>query len=163
MATDRVQRLVDQWAPERPDLDLETMATVARLLLAGRLVGARLARNAEELGLTVAEGDILFTLRRAGEPYRRLPSELSADLMVSSGTLTSRLDRLEDLGLIGRIPNPDDRRSTAVELTSAGLELVESAVTAHVEDEQRVLEPLSAKERRQLDRALRKLVEGLGG
>ena len=137
------------------------MATVARLLSAARLMEGRLTAHAEALGLSLAEGDILFTLRRAGSPYRRLPSELSADLMVSSGTMTSRLDRLENRGLIRRIANPDDRRSTAVALTAAGRDLTDAAVTEHVADEVRMLEPLNAEERRRLDRALARLIEGL--
>jgi DNA-binding MarR family transcriptional regulator len=162
MAVDRIQRLVGQWVAERPDLDLDAMATVARLLAAARLVERRLTAHAEALGLSLAEGDILFTLRRAGSPYRRLPSQLSADLMVSSGTLTSRLDRLENRGFVRRVANPEDRRSTAVELTPAGFDLTDTAVTEHVADEVRMLAPLTVEERRRLDQTLTRLIETLG-
>jgi DNA-binding MarR family transcriptional regulator len=158
---DRVGRLVAQWEAERPDLDLETMASAARVMAAGQLVSAQVEALAGEYGMSRAEGDLLFTLRRAGAPYRLLPSQLSGALLVSSGTMTSRLDRLEARGLIRRVPNPDDRRSVAVELTRRGLALVDEAVTRHVDAEREMLAPLSARERATLDRLLAKLIERL--
>ena len=155
---DEIERLVQQWAPERPDLDLGTMATVARLLLLGRLLNEVVGALAAEYGLQQAEGDVLFTLRRAGPPYRLSPSALSSSLLVSSGTLTSRLDRLESKGLIERVPNPDDRRSVEVQLRPEALKLVDEAVTAHVANERRILAALSERERAALDRAASKLI-----
>jgi len=90
-----------------------------------------------------------------------LPSQLSAALLVSSGTMTSRLDRLERLGLIRRVPNPEDRRSVEIELTPEGVRLVDAAVSAHVAAEQAMLAPLSTRERQQLDRLMIKLAGGL--
>jgi DNA-binding MarR family transcriptional regulator len=159
---DHVGTLVEQWRTVRPDLDIDTMATVARLIDVARLINARIEAGAEKAGISIAEGDLLFTLRRGGAPERRmLPSQLSAALLVSSGTMTSRLDRLERLGLIRRVPNPEDRRSVEIELTSDGVRLVDAAVTAHVAAEQEMLEPLSDRERAQLDRLTTKLAAGL--
>jgi DNA-binding MarR family transcriptional regulator len=161
VASARIDELVEQWRAERPDLDLEAMATVARLLhVAARLRG-ELDALAGEYGVLVAEADILFALRRAGPPYRLLPSELSEALLVSSGTLTNRLDRLEDKGLVERSPNPDDRRSVAVGLTDRGRELTEDAVTKHVANERRMLAGLSERELRTLDRLTAKLLDHL--
>jgi DNA-binding MarR family transcriptional regulator len=159
--TDDIDRLVAQWAGERPDLDLETMGRVARLMHLGRRIGEEVAATGGRYGITVAEGDILFTLRRSGAPYRLSPSQISAALLVPSGTLTSRLDRLEAKGAIQRVANPSDRRSMEVQLTEAALELVDQAVTQHVANEQRVLSALSERERAQLDRLARKLLDGL--
>jgi len=155
---DEIQRLVEQWRPERPDLDLDAMATIARLLTLGRLLEGVTAELAAEHGLQPAEGDILFTLRRAGPPYRLSPSAISESLLVSSGTLTSRLDRLERKELIKRVPHPEDRRSVEVELTPKALKQVDEAVTVHVGNETRILEALSARERAALDRSTSQLI-----
>jgi DNA-binding MarR family transcriptional regulator len=91
-----------------------------------------------------------------------LPSKLSESLLVSSGTLTNRLDRLEGKGLVARHPNPDDRRSVEVALTERGRKLTDEAVTAHVENERRILAALSDRERATLDRLAAKLLAGMG-
>jgi DNA-binding MarR family transcriptional regulator len=159
----RVDELVEQWRAQRPDLDLDAMATVARILrLAGEL-RRRLDALAARYDVLVSEADVLFTLRRAGDPYRLLPSELSESLLVSSGTLTNRLDRLEGKGLIERRPNPDDRRSVEVALTRRGLELTEEAVTEHVASERRMLAGISDRERQTLDRLTAKLLDHVAG
>lgn len=155
---DEIQGLVEQWRAERPDLDLEAMATIARLLTLGRLLDGVIAELAAEHGLQPAEGDVLFTLRRSGAPYRLSPSAISESLLVSSGTLTSRLDRLERKRLVARVPHPEDRRSVEVELTPQALKLVDEVVSVHVRNEQRILEALSERERAALDRAASKLI-----
>ena len=155
---DEIQQLVEQWRPERPDLDLGAMATIARLLQLGRLLEGAVAELGAEHGVQPAEGDILFTLRRSGPPYRLSPSAISESLLVSSGTLTSRLDRLERKGLIKRVPHPEDRRSVEVELTPRARKQVDEAVTVHVRNEQRILEALSERERAALDRSASKLI-----
>ncbi|MDQ2631281.1 MAG: MarR family transcriptional regulator [Actinomycetota bacterium] len=154
---DRVEALVAQWEAERPDLDLETMALAARLLGVGRMIDARIGALAAEHGMTVGEGDILLTLRRSGAPYRLLPTQLTGSLLVSSGTMTNRLDRLERRGLVERVPNPEDRRSVEIALTDEGRELVDAVIGEHVAREQEMLAPLSARERETLTRILRKL------
>ncbi|HEX6116383.1 MAG TPA: MarR family transcriptional regulator [Solirubrobacterales bacterium] len=156
-----IDELVGQWRAERPDLDLDAMATVARLLHLGAAVRRELGALAAEYDVLVPEADILFTLRRSGPPYRLLPSELSEALLVSSGTLTNRLDRLESKGLVERHPNPDDRRSVEVALTEPGRRLADEAVTAHVENERRMLAALSPPERKALDELTSKLLAGL--
>jgi DNA-binding MarR family transcriptional regulator len=139
------------------------MATIARALTLGRMVEGRLEGLADSYGLGLAEGDLLFTLRRAGMAHRMLPSQLSASLLVSSGTMTARLDRLEARDLIRRVPNPDDRRSVLVELTDLGREVADEAVTQHVAAEQSMLEALSKRDRLELDRLLSTLIEHLSG
>jgi DNA-binding MarR family transcriptional regulator len=154
---DRVDALVSQWQAERPDLDLDTMALAARLLGVGRMIDARIGALAAEHGMNVGEGDILLTLRRAGAPHRLSPTQLTDSLLVSSGTMTNRLDRLERRGLVERVPNPEDRRSVAIALTESGRQLVDEVLGEHVAREQEMLAPLSARERETLTRILRKL------
>ncbi|MBN1527673.1 MAG: MarR family transcriptional regulator [Thermoleophilaceae bacterium] len=158
---DSIDALAAQWAAERPDLDHETMATVARLMRVGALLRGRVGELARSEGLQVGEGDVLLTLRRAGAPYRLSPSRLARSTLVATGTMTNRLDRLERRGLVRRIPHPSDRRGLEVELTPEGFELVDSMVGKHVANEQELLSPLSARERDALVRSTRKLLAHL--
>lgn len=155
---DAVDELIDQWRRERPDLSLEPMATFGRL---GRFM-AFANRSIEtvfaEYGLGIGEFDVLAALRRAGDPFERKPTDLARTLMLSPAGMTSRVDRLEAAGHVQRRNDPDDRRSWIISLTPAGLELVDRAVTAHVRNEARLLEALTAEERRGLDAALRRLL-----
>ncbi len=159
---DRIDALVAQWATQRPDLDTSVMAVVGRLVAVGELIGRRLDHAASQYGLDRGQGDVIFTLRRAGPPYRLSPSRLSSSLLVTSGTMTNRLDRLEERGLIARVPNPTDRRGMDVQLTDEGVRLADEAVTRHVADEEELLAPLSAREREDLVRITRKLLARLG-
>jgi DNA-binding MarR family transcriptional regulator len=152
---DRVDELMAQWADERPDLDHTVMASVGRLVRVSELIDRRFDRHAARYGLTRNDADVLFTLRRSGPS---LPTRLTAGLLVASGTMTARLDRLEAKGLIERRPNPDDRRSTRIALTRRGHEVTEEAIGEHVAHEERLLAGLTKRERAQLDDLLRKLL-----
>ena len=160
---DHVDRLIEQWARERPDLELEPMATIGRLgrlhALATRSIADVFARH----GLQIGEFDVLAALRRSGDPFVMKPSDLARVLMLSPAGMTNRVDRLEAAGWIERRADPDDRRSSLVQLTHDGRELVDRAVTDHVANEARLLEPLSPTERRALDRALRILLRQFDG
>jgi DNA-binding MarR family transcriptional regulator len=157
---DRFDTFVAQWVQVRPDIEgFEVMAAIARLLEVARLVLDRFAETAGEHGLQIADGDVLFTLRRSGG--RLSPSKLSASLLVATGTMTGRLDRLEQHGLVRRIPNPNDRRALEVELTDDGLALADQVVGEHVAREHEMLAPLTASEREQLVRITRKLLRHL--
>jgi DNA-binding MarR family transcriptional regulator len=158
---DRADAVVEQWSKERPDLDAGVMAEVGRLLFAARQLEQGIGRTAHKAGLGVPEGDILFTLRRSGEPYRLSPSRLAEWLFVTSGTMTGRLDRLEERSLIRRVPNPEDRRGMDVELTAEGRRLADEMVAAHVENEERLMSGLTRNERRALQKILRKLLAHL--
>ena len=161
--TDRIDELVAQWKAERPDLDAGVMAEVGRLLLVARVIGDRLAAFAGEHGLQVGEADVLLTLRRAGDPYRLSPTRLAQSLLISTGAMTNRLDRLEARGLVRREPDPGDRRSLQVALTSDGRALVDEVVGGHVENELQMLSVLGKGEREELTRILRKLLAHLEG
>ena len=106
---------------------------------------------------------MLATLRRSGAPYTLTPTELFSALMVTSGTMTTRLKNLENQGLIDRLPNPDDARSMLVRLTDKGKELIEQAVFPHVENEKRLMEKLDLKTKTSLEYGLEKWLEILEG
>jgi DNA-binding MarR family transcriptional regulator len=155
---DRLDTLVAQWNAVRPDLDVSVMAEVARVLLVARLIGGRLAASAADFGLQVGEADVLFTLFRAGPPHRLSPTQLADSTLVTTGTMTNRLDNLERRDLVRRVPNPEDRRGLMVELSGEGRALVDGLVGEHVANEEQMLSALSGRERDQLARILRKLL-----
>jgi DNA-binding MarR family transcriptional regulator len=160
--SDPVQAIVDQWAVQRPDIDVTTMADVARLLRVAALIDQRISAMAAAYGMDRGQGDVLFTLRRSGPPYRLSPGALTANLLVTTGTMTNRIDRLEARGLVRRLPHPDDRRSVVVELTPEAVELVDRAIERHVASEQEMIAPLTERDRAELRRILRKLLAHLG-
>lgn len=161
MPDDAVEKLIDQWRSERPDLDPSVMGTVGRLLRAAALVGAGIDRFAAEQGLSRGEGDVLLTLRRAGRPFRLKPSELARAQLVTPGGMTGRLDRLERAGLVRRRTGETDRRVVEVELTPKALRLVDRMLPAHVANEERLLAGLGKRDRAELDRLLAKLLAGI--
>jgi DNA-binding MarR family transcriptional regulator len=158
VVADHVDELVDQWRSQRPDLDLDPMATFGRL---GRVM-AHAGRSIEDVfarhDLNVGEFDVLAALRRSGEPFVMTPTDLSRLLMLSPGGMTNRLDRLEAAGHIERRADPGDRRSSLVVLTPIGRAAVDAAVADHVDNERELLAVLSPNERAALDRALRRLL-----
>ncbi|MGX5718480.1 MarR family winged helix-turn-helix transcriptional regulator [Shinella zoogloeoides] len=155
---DHVDRILEQWNRERPDLDVAPMGLFGRLARLRTHVAREIEKTLLAHGLNSASFDVLATLRRSGPPYRLSPGDLIATTMVSSGTMTNRLDQLEKAALIERSHNPDDRRGVIIALTPKGLTLVDEAVTAHVENEHRLLESLDAGERAALDSLLRKFL-----
>ncbi|BCK55815.1 MarR family winged helix-turn-helix transcriptional regulator [Nocardia wallacei] len=158
---DAVDEIVAQWRRERPDLEVEAMAIVGRLgrlqLVAQRAIEAVFTEH----GLQRGEFDVLAALRRSGEPFELNPSVLADTMMLSRAGMTGRLDRLESAGLVRRVADAGDRRAVRVALTAAGRALVDEVVTAHSENETRLLSVLSAKDRRDLDRILRVLLGSL--
>ncbi|WKB50701.1 MarR family winged helix-turn-helix transcriptional regulator [Eleftheria terrae] len=155
---DAVDAILDQWRRERPDLVLGPMATIGRLKRCSALVQRRLDETFSAFGLSGGEFDVMATLRRSGRPYSLAPTALFSALMVTSGTMTHRLQRLESAGLVQRVPNPDDARSLLVQLTPQGLELIDRAVQAHVENEARILAPLKPAALAALDESLARLL-----
>ncbi|WP_299932095.1 MarR family transcriptional regulator [uncultured Pelagimonas sp.] len=157
---DHVDRITAQWNTERPDLDTGPMGTIGRLSrLSQHLSREHVAQFAKH-GLNLASFDVLATLRRSGAPHALTPKALMATTMVTSGTMTNRLDRLEQAGLITRTPDPKDGRGFLVQLTDQGFTLVDQAVTAHVDNQKRLVTPLNDEERSQLDALLKKWLAG---
>jgi DNA-binding MarR family transcriptional regulator len=132
--TDHVDHLLAQWAEERPDLDTSTLRIAARLVRLGRYLDRETADHLAPWGLNEGEQNVLAALRRSGAPYELTPTELYRSLLVSSGAMTNRLDRLEAAGLIVRTPDPDDRRRTKVCLTDRGREVIDEALDAHIRE-----------------------------
>ena len=159
--TDAVDRITAQWRRERPDLDSRPMEVIGRITRLSALLQRELERVFAQHGLAGGDFDVLATLRRSGPPYRLTPGELSRSTMVTTGGMTKRLDRLESQGLIRREPDPRDRRGRLIALTDEGGALVDRAVEAHVQNEQRLLAGLPAAKRRELSALLRELLTAL--
>ena len=158
MRPDPVQRVVEEWRRERPELDVEAVAVLGRLMRVARAVDARIdAVLQDRFGLQPGWFDLLSALRRSGEPFRLSAGALAGAVMLSSGGMTKRLDRMEAAGLIERLANPGDRRGVLVGLTAQGRRTIDAAIEAHVANEESMLEGLSARDRQTLERLLRKL------
>ena len=155
---DEVDRLVSAWQRERPDLDVRPLEVLSRVTrLARHLDRARRAAFAEH-DLKVWEFDVLAALRRAGAPYVLSPGQLLAQTLVSSGTMTNRIDRLEARGLVQRRPDPGDRRGVHVRLTAQGKERGDAALADLLIRERELLAGLTAKQQDALSGLLRQLV-----
>lgn len=159
---DRIDRILAQWSRERPDLDTRAMGLVGRIQRAAAALRPRLDATHELSGLQGESFDVLASLRRAGRPYQLSPTQLYQEMMLTSGAMTNRIDRLEEAGLVSRRPDPRDRRGTLVRLTAKGKTLIDAATTKHVANEERLLGALTARERLQLAELLRKLLLSLG-
>jgi DNA-binding MarR family transcriptional regulator len=158
---DHVSSILTQWAAERPDIDVSPMGIVGRISRLSLVVEKELEPVFVQFGLNHWSFDMLATLRRAGTPYRLSPTELFRSMMVTSGTMTNRIDRLTEKGLVRRVPDPEDRRGILVELTQQGCELIDRALISHVANEARLLQPLSPEEQQTLATLLRKLLSSL--
>jgi DNA-binding MarR family transcriptional regulator len=150
-----------QWERERPDIDASPMEIFGRILRASRYADSALQHVFKQYGLDFGLFDVLASLRRQGPPYQLPPNQLNVWCMLTSGAMTKRLDRLERMGLIRRRPAPEDRRGVLIELSPAGLALVDQVVVAHTENEGRLLSPLTARQRDELASLLRRLVAHL--
>lgn len=161
--SDDVDRIVEQWGRERPDLQTDAMAVFGRIYRLAKVVGERQERVYGTLGINRGEFDVLATLRRAGEPFQLSPKALTASLMLTSGGMTGRLDRLERAALVARSPDPTDRRGLVITLTERGRELIDEAVGAGLAVQREVLDRLPGPRRRQLGNLLRDLLAATEG
>jgi DNA-binding MarR family transcriptional regulator len=158
VSEDAIDRIVHQWNRQRPGLDVAATHVLQRITRIYLLQSASFAEVFDRYGLTFGEYEVVAALVRAGPPHQLRPSDLVGALVLSSGAVTNRIDRVEAAGLVERLPDPTDRRGTLVALTDKGREVVDQAVVAHLANEERLLVALSAREREQLADLLRKLL-----
>jgi len=155
---DKIDKIVGQWTKERPDLELSPMKLVGRFIRLNQHLSQGMAKTFAAHGLNLASFDVLATLRRAGAPYALSPNDLLATMMVTSGTMTNRVDQLSKLGFVERKQNPSDARSVIISLTEKGFAVIDSAVTDHVATQARLTSALSADEQEQLNGLLKKFL-----
>ena len=158
---DHVDKILAQWRQERPDLEVAPMGLIGRV----KRLNAALVRGMEKTwarhGLNAASFDVLATLRRSGPPFCLSPGDLIASTMVTSGTMTNRIDQLQKTGYVERVQNPEDGRSFLISLTDKGFEVIDAAVTEHVATQERLVSGLSEKKREELNRLLKAFQSGL--
>jgi DNA-binding MarR family transcriptional regulator len=155
---DHVDDLIDQWARERPELDVLGLAIFARVIRLQRFIDRRTRSVVAEHGLNIGETNVLAALRRAGAPHTLTPTELYRSLLLSSAAMTHRLDRLEELGYVTRCRAEHDRRQIEVTLTADGLEVVDRVMDVYTAQLSQVLAALDEPRRAELERSLRALL-----
>lgn len=155
---DRIDRARAQWAREEPGLDTSPMEVIGRILRAAHLADARIRLVLRRSGLDRGALDVLATLRRSGPPYRLTPTELYRELVLTSGAVTHRVDALARAGLVERVPDPGDRRSSLVALTARGAAVADDAMAAHMRCEAELAAALDEPDRRALAALLRDLL-----
>src|SRR4051794_13452840 len=158
---DEVDALVDAWRRERADLDLAPVEVFSRISRLSRLLDRARREAFTAHAIEPWEFDVLAALRRAGKPYRLSPGQLLRETMVTSGTMTNRIDRLGARSLVERSPDPNDRRGVLVGLTTAGKRAVDGAFESLPDSERDLLAELSAAERRDLAGLLKRLMSPL--
>ncbi|HLN78589.1 MAG TPA: MarR family transcriptional regulator [Nocardioidaceae bacterium] len=155
---DDVDRLVEAWQRERPDLDLAPMQVLSRVSRLGHHLDRARRAAFTDHDVESWEFDVLAALRRAGTPYELSPGRLIKETLVTSGTMTNRVDRLVARGLVERLPDPHDRRGVLVRLTDDGRAKVDGALASLLDRERELLGGLDASAQSRLASLLRRLV-----
>jgi len=150
----QVDRILEQWGRVRPDLDVTPMGMTGRLKRIARILDREMEPVFAQHGLNLASFDVLATLLRSGEPFQLSPGELMKNTMVTSGTMTNRIDQLVKGGLVERVPNPDDGRSVHIALTNNGRRVIDRAIEDHVENLHRLTAGVDENAFAELDRLL---------
>lgn len=150
-----IDKIKAQWARQRPDLDTEPMALIGRMTRLSAHLSEEMGKTFARHGLNGPSFDMLATLLRSGPPHALSPNQLLETMMVTSGTMTNRIDQLEKDDLVTRVRNPDDKRSVLVQLTGKGQKIIDAAVTDHVETQKKLVAGLSGDERGNLNALLR--------
>ena len=160
---DRVDSIIQEWHERRPGVDFSPLEVVARVIRAAHFLQARLDGIAEAYGLShTGDLDVLTDLDRAGQPHQRRPSELAETLLLTTGGMTIRLNRLQTAGLIERLPDPRDGRGVLVRLTPIGKELAEDALATLIDTQSASLGTLQPSEQTDLADLLRALLVAFG-
>ena len=155
---DAIDERLEVWAREIPFLDIRAEGIVDRIAVLEKYVKRTHDETLEQFGLSWGEFKVLCSLRYGGHGFRSTPGRLGNELSLSSGAMTARLDKMEDAGLLRRLPDPDDRRGVLIELTDKGRDLWEESVAVQAEKESTVAATLDDDEKDQLNDLLRRLV-----
>jgi DNA-binding MarR family transcriptional regulator len=156
--SDQVDQLLEDWNAERPELDYSPLGVVVRIQLLGKLLQRSAEVALRPLKLKLWEYDVLSALRRKGKPFEQPATELARLTMLTSGAMTTRVDRLEAKGLVERTTDPEDRRGVNVKLTKNGLGVIDQAIQTRLEIAEAQLKSLSERESKSLTEGLRKLL-----
>lgn len=161
LSSDSVTKLVDEWCRELPALDPSSLEVFGRISRLSAHISRRADRWLTPLGLTWETFSMIATLRRSGSPFQLRPGDLIRLSLLTSGAMTNRIDRVEELGLVERLRDPNDRRGVIVKLTDKGKVLAEEAIKTHFKEMSALLNPLPVKNRSLLTEALSQLLVSL--
>lgn len=161
MADDLVDRINEQWRRVRPDIDTSTVEVIGRISRLAAVLERAMGENFARHGLQPGWFDVLASLRRAGEPYELTPTALLETMMLTSGAITKRIDKLEEAGLVTRRADPSDGRGVLVRLTDEGLTRTDAAMDDHLAVQRELLSGLTTAQRRELTELLRTLTLAL--
>lgn len=156
---DQIDRIVALWRRVRPDLDPSSTEVIGRIVRMEYFITRRVLQDLARHSINVGEFDVLAALRRQGEPYQLSPNQMQDMVLISSGALTNRINRLESAGLVKRTPDQDDRRGVNVTLTEKGLNVINDAAGHHLQAEAELLDPLNAEEQKTLAALLKKMLQ----
>lgn len=158
MDSDSVDRIIEAWRKRDPHLDSSTLEVTGRLLLCAAYYERAVGTVLERFGLSIADFDVLNTLRRVSDQRGCKPSEMARSSLITTGAMTSRLDRLERTGLIRRTPDPTDRRGLVVRITPQGSKLARQALDELITTNHAFLEPLNRQQRNAIASAFKQLL-----
>ncbi|MFC5370708.1 MarR family winged helix-turn-helix transcriptional regulator [Arcanobacterium bovis] len=158
-ASDEVDHIVAAWQGQRPDFDAQPLALFSRLLRLGRHLDRLRRATFADFGLETWEFEMLSALRRQGEPFQLTAGQLMQETLVSSGTITNRIDRMVDHGFVKRMSDPADKRVVYVVATERGIEAVDGAMEALLIVEHQLLEGIAGSQRDEAVSVLRTILE----
>ncbi|MFT5796215.1 MAG: DNA-binding MarR family transcriptional regulator [Ascidiaceihabitans sp.] len=156
-----IEEIRAQWAKQRPDLNTEPMELIGQLIRLSAYLSQEMGETFARHGISAASFDVLATLLRTGAPHALSPNQLLATMMVTSGTMTNRIDQLEKEDLVARVQNPKDKRSVLIMLTEKGRGVTDAAVTDHVETQTRLVSTISDLERTNLNAHLKSYLSSI--
>lgn len=160
---DALDDIKAQWAKQRPDLNTDPMALIGRLMRIAEHLSQEMGKTFAAHGLNGASFDVLATLLRSGPPHALTPNDLLSTMMITSGTLTNRIDRLVAAGLVRRDRTDGDGRSVTISLTPQGLWTIDAAVTDHVKTQTRLVSRLTSQDQAALNALLGPFLQDLTG
>lgn len=161
MDTDIIDKLVSDWNTERPDLNVESMHVVGRLLKLGKILERTANDRIKDSGIHYTDLDVLATLKRSGPPYELSPKDLMASVLISSGAMTALLLRLSELELIYRVQSKEDARIKRAGLTPKAIELIDKVIEIRFAEADETLKVFTVEEKNDLSRLLKKLLLSL--
>ena len=162
MEQDAVDDLLEQWREERPELDVSALAITVRIEMLSKLMKSDTAKSLSRAGLKTWEYDVLSGLRRQGPPFELPTTQIAKESLMTSGAMTTRIDHLEERGLVQREPDPNDRRGVRVGLTERGMVIIDDTIQSRLTAADVSARILNKSERAAFENGLRKLMVSLG-
>lgn len=158
---DGVDKIIAQWNQERPELDVDPMALIGRLMRIASHISKGMGENLANYDLNGAIFDALATLRRSGPPFALSPTDLMTTMMITSGTMTNRIDQLVKRGFVERIANEHDGRGFLIKLTDEGFTLIDEVVGTHVKTQKKLVSGFSKTDQKAMNQLMKTYLEGI--